>query len=111
MPAANSGFSRNATEFSRVGSDEVLQGLRTPSRQGGDCIGNSARLFVAPSSSRSKVSPEMRQMIERVRIHVTSHGIGPLLIRDADIPYRTMKRGTFSVSTISFTVGVAAIRS
>ena len=52
----------------------------------------------------------MRQMIERVRIDLASHGFGPLLIRDADISYRTLERA-LSVSTISFTVGVAAIRS
>ena len=44
---ADSGCSRNATEFCRVGSEEVLQSLRTTSRDCADCIGNAASLFIA----------------------------------------------------------------
>ncbi len=102
---------RNTREFCRVGSEEVLQSLRTASRNGTNCIGNAASPFTAPSFSGSKVSPKMRQMIERVRINVASHGLGPLLIRDGDIPYRTLKRGRSVCRLSSFTVGVAAIRS
>jgi hypothetical protein len=46
---ADSGCSRNAAEFSRVSSEEVLQSLRTTSRDGADCIGNAASLFISPS--------------------------------------------------------------
>jgi hypothetical protein len=40
---------RNATEFARVSAEEVRQSLRTASRDGANCIGNAASLFIAPS--------------------------------------------------------------
>jgi hypothetical protein len=55
---ADSGCSRNATEFCRVRPEEVLQGLRTTSRDGADAIGNTASLFAAPFRG-SEVAPEM----------------------------------------------------
>jgi hypothetical protein len=45
---ADSSCSRNTSEFCRVGSEELLQSLRTASRDGANCIGNAASLFIAP---------------------------------------------------------------
>lgn len=89
---ADSGRSRNAAKFSRIGPEEVFQSLRTATRDRANCIGSAASFLVASSFSGSKVSPKTRKMIERVRIDVTSHGLGSLLIRDADVLYRALKR-------------------
>jgi hypothetical protein len=40
---------RNTAEFCRVGSEEVLQSLRTASRDGANCTGNVASLLIALS--------------------------------------------------------------
>ena len=45
---ADSGCSRNTSEFCCVGPEEVLQSLRSASRDGANCVGNSASLFIAP---------------------------------------------------------------
>ena len=48
---ADSGCSRNISEFCRVGSEEVLQSLRMASCDGANCVGNAANLLIAPSFS------------------------------------------------------------
>ena len=45
-----------------------------------------------------------------MRIDLVSHGFGPLQIRDADIPYRTLKHGAQCVEDLLH-CSVAAIRS
>jgi hypothetical protein len=90
--SVDSDCSRNTSELSRIDSEEFLQSLSAVSGNGLNCIGNAACLF-APYPRGSKVAPEMRQMIERVRINVISHGLNPLLIRNVDTSDRTLKHG------------------
>ena len=48
-PTGNSNCSGNSAEFSLVGFEEVFESLRTPCRDGGNCIGDIARIFIVAS--------------------------------------------------------------